>query len=75
MREAYLFIAAVGFLLSSSLTFPQDGFFCRLVPHGLRNASRTALLGHSTQHDDSSSPNRSFGMTFNGRLTLAASPR
>ena len=27
MRKAYLFIAAVGFLLSSSLTFAQDGFF------------------------------------------------
>jgi hypothetical protein len=27
MRTAYLFIAAVGFLLSSSLTFAQDGFF------------------------------------------------
>jgi hypothetical protein len=26
MRKAYLFIAAVGFLLSSSLTFAQDGF-------------------------------------------------
>ena len=27
MRKAYLFIAAVGFLLSSSLTFAQNGFF------------------------------------------------
>ena len=27
MRKAYLFIAAVGFLLSSTLTFAQDGFF------------------------------------------------
>ena len=27
MRRAYRFIAAVGFLLSSSLTFAQDGFF------------------------------------------------
>ena len=27
MRKAYRFIAAVGFLLSSSLTFAQDGFF------------------------------------------------
>jgi hypothetical protein len=27
MRKAYLCIATVGFLLSSSLTFAQDGFF------------------------------------------------
>jgi hypothetical protein len=27
MRKAYLFVAAVGLLLSSSLTFAQDGFF------------------------------------------------
>jgi hypothetical protein len=27
MRKAYLFIAPVGFLLSSALTFAQDGFF------------------------------------------------
>jgi hypothetical protein len=27
MRKANLFIAAVGFWLSSSLTFAQDGFF------------------------------------------------
>jgi len=27
MRKAYLFIAVVGFLLSSSLTFAQDGLF------------------------------------------------
>ena len=27
MRKAYLFIATVGFLLSSSLTLAQDGFF------------------------------------------------
>jgi hypothetical protein len=32
MRKAYLFIAPVGFLLSSSLTFAQDGV-CRLVQH------------------------------------------
>jgi hypothetical protein len=48
MRKAYLFIAAVGFLLSSTLTFAQDGFFCRLVQHGLRNASRTAPHGGLT---------------------------
>jgi hypothetical protein len=27
MRKAYLFVAAVGFWFSSSLTFAQDGFF------------------------------------------------
>ena len=27
MRKAYLFVAAVGFLLSSSLTLAHDGFF------------------------------------------------
>jgi len=56
MRKAYLFIAAVGFLLSSYfLTFAQGRIFCRLVQYGLRNASRTAPLDHSTQYDDSSS--------------------
>ena len=73
MRKAYRFIAAVGFLLSSSLTFAQDGFFAdwfNLVsetqaeqPHWITALNRRLLVS-----------NRSFGMTFNGRLTIAASP-
>ena len=47
MRKAYLFIAAVFAFVILDL--------CRLVQHGLRNASRTAPLDHFTQYDDSSS--------------------
>jgi hypothetical protein len=73
MRKAYLFIVAVGFLLSSSLTFAQDGFFAdwfNMVsgtqaeqPHWVTPLNRRLLVS-----------NRSFGMTFSGRLTIAASP-
>jgi hypothetical protein len=54
MRKAYLFIAAVGFLLSWALTFAQDGF---LPTRSTWSPKRKPIhpLGHSTQYDDSSS--------------------
>jgi hypothetical protein len=54
MRKAYRFITAIGFLLSSSLTFAQDGFFA----DGFNMAFETQAEpphGITAQYDDSSS--------------------
>jgi hypothetical protein len=66
MRKAYLFIEPLVSCFRI-LDLCSEWIFCRLVQHGLRNASRTAPLDHSTRTGV-------FGMTFNGRLTIAALP-
>jgi hypothetical protein len=72
MRKAYLFIATVGFLLSSSLTFAQDGFFAdwfNMVSETQAGQPHWISPLNTTPHLE-----QEFRMTFNGRLTIAPSP-